>query len=155
MSDFEKEKKIIINMLESNGYGVREGKMQGDDFRLFLTPPGFKIESEEIFKLREDNNVYCGAAILLGGKMRESFFKQDKNERSKLRVKIETATGVEDLDFFEIADDEKDFRVSIRAEFPVSNLSEDTFADAMDRLNLAGGSIEDAWNVYFDNLMGT
>ena len=140
-------------MLESNNFRIRNGKMFGDDFRIFLTPPGFEVESEEIFKLKKDDSVYCGETIILGGEMRESFFKQDKKERSKLRVRIENATGVEDLDFFEISDDGKDFKVSIRTEFPVSKLSEDTFADAMDRLNLAGGSVEDAWNKYFDNLM--
>ena len=87
--------------------------------------------------------------------MRNAFFKQSRKDRDNLGEKIENATGVEDLDFFEIADDGKDFRVSIRAEFPVSKLSDDTFADAMDRLNLAGGSVEDAWNKYFDKMMGT
>jgi len=155
MSDFEKERGSICSMLESNDYSVRDGKMPGDDFRLFLTPPGFEVESEEIFKLKEDDSVHCGAVIILGGEMRESFFKQDEKERSRLRAKIENATGVEDLDFFEVLDDGKDFKVTIRAEFSISKLSEDTFADAMDRLNLAGGSVEDAWNEYFDKLMGT
>jgi len=155
MSAFEKETEHIRNILESNDYGIRDGKMPGDDFRIFLTPSGFKIESEEIFKLKGNDVVHCGAVIMLGGEMRDAFFKQNKEKRDKFRKIIENATGVKDLDFFEIEDDGKDFKVSIRAEFPISNLSENTFSDAMDRLNIAGGSIEDAWNVYFDNLMDT
>ena len=155
MPSFESEKKIICKMLESNGYGVRDGKMHGDNFRIFLTPPGFEVESEEIFKLKGNDVVHCGAEILMGGKIRDAFFKQSRKDRDNLREKIENATGVEDLDFFEIADDGKDFRVSIRAEFPISKLSEDTFGDAMDRLNIAGGSVEDTWNEYFEKLMGS
>ena len=155
MPAFEKEKEFICNMLESNGYSIRDGKMPGDDFRIFLTPPGIEVESEEIFKLKGDDVVHCGAVIMLGGEMRDAFFKQSRKDRDKLREKIENATGVEDLDFFEIADDGKDFRVSIRAEFPISKLSKDTFGDAMDRLNIAGGSIEDTWNEYFEKLVGS
>ena len=155
MPSFEKEKESICNMLKSNGYSIRDGRMHGDDFRIFLTPPEFEVESEEIFKLKGNDVVHCGAVIMLGGEMRDAFFKQNKEKRDKFRKIIENATGVKDLDFFEIEDDGKDFKVSIRAEFPISNLSEDTFSDAMDRLNIAGGSIEDAWNVYFDYLMDT
>ena len=155
MPSFESEKEIICKMLESNGYGMRDGKMHGDDFRLFLTPPKFAVESEEVFKLKGNDSVCCGAEIMMGGEMRDAFFKQSRKDRDNLREKIETATGVEGLDFFEIADDGKDFRVSIRAEFPISKLSEDTFADAMDRLNLAGGSVEDTWNEYFEKLIGS
>ena len=154
MPAFEKELSSIIDMLKSNGYGIRDGKMHGDDFRIFLTPPEFEVESEEIFKLKGNDVVHCGAVIMLGGKMRDAFFKQSRKDRDKLREKIENTTGVEDLDFFEIADDGKDFRVSIRAEFPIGKLTEDTFGDAMDRLNIAGGSVEDAWNEYFEKLMG-
>jgi len=155
MSSFESEKEIICKMLESNGYGIRDGKMTGDDFRIFLTPPGFEVESEEIFKLKGNDIVCCCAGILVGGKIREALFMQSKEERNKFRKIIENATGVKALDFFEVEDDGKDFKISLRAEFPISKLSENIFADAMDRLNLAGGSIEDAWNGYFDNLMGT
>lgn len=56
------------------------------------------------------------------------------------------------LDFFEVADDGKDFKVTLRTEIPVEKFSQDAFADAMDRLNTAGGSIEDSWNAYFDDL---
>jgi len=155
MPAFEKELLSIIDMLESNGYGVRDGKMPGDDFRLFLTPPGFEVESEEVFKLKGNDIVCCCAGILVGGKIREALFKQNRQERNKFSKMIENATGVKALDFFEAEDDGKDFKISLRAEFPISKLSENIFADAMDRLNLAGGSIEDAWNEYFDNLMGT
>jgi len=155
MSSFEREKEIICNMLESNGYGVRDGKMHGDSFRIFLTPPGFEVESEEIFMLKENDVVCCCAGILVGGKIREALFKQNREERDKFRKIIENATGVKALDFFEVEDDGKDFKISLRAEFPIGKLSEDTLADAIDRLNLAGGSVEDAWNEYFDNLMGT
>jgi len=153
MSSFETEKEIICNMLESNGYSIRDGKMSGDDFRLFLTPPEFEVESEEIFKLKGNDVVHCGAVIMLGGEMRDAFFKRNKEERDKFRKIIENATGVKDLDFFEVEDDGKDFRVSIRAEFKISNLSENTFSDAMDRLNIAGGSVEDTWNEYFEKLI--
>jgi len=155
MPSFESEKEIICKMLESNGYSIRDGKMLGDDFRLFLTPPEFEVESEEIFKLKGNDVVHCGAVIMLGGEMRDAFFKQSRKDRDNLKEKIENATGVEDLDFFEVEDDGKDFRVSIRAEFLISNLSEDTFSDAMDRLNTAGGSVENTWNEYFDKLTGS
>jgi hypothetical protein len=155
MPSFDSAKESICSMLESNNYRVRNGKMPGDDFRLFITPPGFEVESEEIFKLKGNDSVCCGAEIMMGGEMRGAFFKQSRKDRDNLREKIESATGVEGLDFFEIEDDGKDFRVSIRAEFPISKLSEDTFADAMDRLNLAGRSVEDMWNEYFENLIGS
>ena len=45
--------------------------------------------------------------------------------------------------------------VSIRSEFSIWKLSEDIFVDAMDRLNSAGGSIEDAIDLYFDKLIHT
>ena len=140
-------------MLESNGYGIRDGKMPGDDFRIFLTPPGFEVESEEVFKVKETDNVCCGAVIMVGGKIREALFNKNKQERDEFRDKIKNLTGVKELDFFDITDDDKDFRITIRAEFPINDLSDDTFSDAMDRLNLAGGTIEDAWNKYFEELM--
>ena len=155
MSTFEKEEEFICNMLESNDYSVRDGKMLGDDFRLFITPPGFDIESEEVFKLKEHDIVRCGAVIVFGGPMRDAFFKIDKESRDKFSEQISNETGVNNLDFFEIDDDEHDFKISIRAEFHLSKLSEDVFGDAMDRLNIAGGSIEDAINEYFGKLLGS
>ena len=151
MSAFEKETEHIRNILESNGYGVRDGKMLGDDFRFFLTPPGFEVESEEVFKLKGDDIIHCAAVILLGGEMRGAFFKMSKDARDKFSERIATEKGVKDLDFFEADDDGQDFRISIRAEFHIGKLSEDVFGDAMDRLNIAGGSIEDAINEYFRN----
>ena len=102
------------------------------------------------------HKIYWQEPNLANGdpEMREEFFKQDRDERSKLRDEIENTTRVKDLDFFEIEDDGKDFKVTMRTEFSISKLSEDAFADAMDRLNIAGGSIEDAWNEYFDKLTG-
>lgn len=148
-------REFIVNLLEGNGYGVRDGQMPGDDFRVFLTPPGFEVESEEVFKIKENDLVCCAASILLGGSLRESLFKQSEGERDKFKMMIKHSLGISDLDFFEMDDDGKDFRVSIRAEFPVQKLSEDSFADAMDRLNLAGGSIEDAINEYFGGVLGS
>ena len=124
-----------------------------DDFRLFLTPPGFKVESEEIFKLKDTDMVYCAAQIILGGEIRDTFYKQNEQIRNKFRKLLENSLGVKDIDFFEIKDDGKDFVVSIRSEFSIWELSEDIFADAMDRLNLAGTSIEDAIDLYFENLL--
>ena len=153
MSSFEREKETICHMLESNGYGVRDGIMPLDDFRLFLTPPGFDVESEEVFKIKGNDIVCCGSVIILGGEMRDAFFKQDKDERDKFSKSLEKENGVDKLDFFEMDDDGKDFKISIRSEFPITKLSEGVFADAMDRLNLAGGSIEDAINEYFEKLL--
>ena len=153
MSSFESDKEIICKMLELNGYGVRAGKMAGDDFRMFLTPPGFEVESEEIFKLKENDAVCCGSEIMMGGEIQDVFFKQSPDDRKKFRKQIKNAPGVEDLDYFEIIEDGKDFRITIRSEFSIYDLSEDVFADAMDRLNLAGGSIEDIYNEYFEKLM--
>ena len=129
--------------------------MSLDDFRLFLTPPGFKVESEEIFKLKDTDMVYCAAQIILGGEIRDTFYKQNEQIRTKFRKLLENSLGVKDIDFFEIKDDGKDFVVSIRSEFSIWELSEDIFADAMDRLNLAGTSIEDAIDLYFDKLIHT
>lgn len=129
--------------------------MSLDDFRLFLTPPGFKVESEEIFKLKDTDMVYCAAQIILGGEIRNTFYKQNEQIRTKFRKLLENSLGVKDIDFFEIKDDGKDFVVSIRSEFSIWELSEDIFADAMDRLNLAGTSIEDAIDLYFDKLIHT
>ncbi|HIL27251.1 MAG TPA: hypothetical protein EYG21_07710 [Nitrospinaceae bacterium] len=150
---FQREEEFISKMLESKGYSIRDGIITSDDFRIFLTPPGFEIESEEVFKLKGDNTVHCGAVILLGGEIRNAFFKLEKEIRDKLRGMIENETGVNNLDFFEANDDGQDFQVSIRAEFHIDKLSEDVFGDAMDRLNIAGGSIEDAINRYFEKLL--
>jgi hypothetical protein len=155
MSAFESPQEFIINMLKVNGYSVRDGKMSGDDFRLFLIPPKFEIESEEIFKLKGNDIIHCGAVILLGGEMRDTFFQMNKETRDQFSEQIATETGVQDLDFFEIHDNGHDFKISIRAEFHLSKLSEDVFGDAMDRLNIAGGSIEDAINEYFGKLLGS
>lgn len=136
-------------MLEANGYGMRYTSMPGDDFRIFLTPPGIEVESEEVFKVKGNDNVCCGAEILMGGEIRDLFFKQSKGEQEKFKEKIEHLYEVKALDFFEIVNDGNDFKISIRAEFPIDKLSEDSFADAMNRLNSAGGSIEDLWSEYF------
>ena len=153
MSSFEREKETIYHMLELNDYGIRDGIMPLDDFRLFLTPPGFDVESEEVFKIKGHDIVCCGSVIILGGEMRDAFFKQDKDERDKFSKSLEKENGVDKLDFFEMDDDGKDFKISIRSEFQITKLSEGVFADAMDRLNLAGGSIEDAINEYFEKLL--
>ncbi len=150
---FQREEEFISKMLESKGYSIRDGIIASDDFRIFLTPPGFETESEEVFKLKGDNTVHCGAVILLGGEIRNAFFKLEKEIRDKFRGMIENETGVNNLDFFEANDDGQDFQVSIRAEFHIDKLSEDVFGDAMDRLNIAGGSIEDAINRYFEKLL--
>lgn len=137
-------------MLEANDYSIRDGKMPGDDFRIFLTPPELDVESEEVFKVKGMENVCCGAVILLGGEIREDLYKLNEEGRKNFRKFIESATGVENLDFFEIDDDGKDFKIVIRTEFPIGTLSGETFGNAMDRLNLAGGSIEDRVNEFFD-----
>ena len=142
-------------MLEANGYGIRSAMMPLDDFRLFLTPPGFEVESEEIFKLKDTDMVYCAAQIIMGGEIRNTFYKQNEQIRTKFRKLLENSLGDKDLDFFEVKDDGKDFVVSIRSEFSIWKLSEDIFVDAMDRLNSAGGSIEDAIDLYFDKLIHT
>jgi|GEM_PF-3884395 len=154
MSAFDNPQEFIINMLKVNDYGIRDGKMSGDDFRLFLIPPKLEIESEEIFKLKGNDIIHCGAVILLGGEMRDAFFQRNKDAREQFSEQIATETGVKDLDFFEIHDDGQDFKISLRTEFHLSQLSEDVFGDAMDRLNLAGGSIEDRINEYFGKLLG-
>lgn len=148
MQRYEKEKDLICRMFDSNGYGVRDGSIPGDDFRFFLTPPGIDSESEEVFKMKGDDNVCCGAEIVMGGEIRD-VFRQSKNEWEEFRDRIENLAEVKELDFFEIVDDGEDFRISIRAEFPIGQLSEDSFADAMNRLNSAGGSIEDLCGEYF------
>ena len=153
MSSFEREKETIYHMLELNDYGIRDGIMPLDDFRLFLTPPGFDVESEEVFKIKGNDIVCCGSVIILGGEMRDAFFKQDKDERDKFSKSLKKKNGVDKLDFFEMDDDGKDFKILIRSEFQITKLSEGVFADAMDRLNLAGGSIEDAINEYFEKLL--
>ena len=153
LSSSESAKEFIVDLLEANDYGIRNMMMPLDDFRLFLTPPGFDVESEEIFKLKGFDTVNCAAQIIMGGKIRDTFYLQDEQTRTKFRSLIENAPGVKSLDFFDVLDDGKDFVVSIRAEFPIDKLSEDVFADAMDRLNLAGGSIEDLFNEYFDKLL--
>ena len=104
-------------MLEANGYGIRSGMMPLDDFRLFLTPPGFEVESEEIFKLKDNDMVYCAAQIIMGGEISNTFYKQNEQIQTKLRKLLENSPGVKDLDFFEIKDDGKDFVISIRSEF--------------------------------------
>ncbi|MEX0862157.1 hypothetical protein [Nitrosopumilus sp.] len=153
MASFSRELEHICFMLEANGYRIRNGMMPLDDFRLFLTPPGFEVESEEVFKLKGTDTVSCAAQIIMGGEIRNTFYSQDEHTRSKFQKLLESAPSVRELDFFEVTDDGKDFVVSIRAEFPIVNLSEDVFADAMDRLNLAGGSVEDLINTYFDKLV--
>ena len=135
-------------MLEANGYGMRSVSMPGDDFRMFLTPPGIEVESEEVFKIKESGNVCCGSEIVLGGEIRD-MFRQSKNEWEKFRDRIENLDEVKELDFFEAYDDGEDFRISIRSEFPINKISEDSFVDAMNRLNSAGGSIEDLCGEYF------
>jgi len=153
MPSFEREMESIIRMLEANGYSVRDGMMPLDDFRLFLTPPGFEVESEEVFKLKASDKVHCAAQIIIGGEIRNAYYNQDEELRGKFKGMVKSASGVSELDFFEVADDGKDFSISLRSEFQISNLSEDVFADAMDRLNMAGGSIEDLINSYFDNFI--
>jgi hypothetical protein len=151
MVSFEKEREKICDMLTANGYKIRDNPIQGDDFRIFLVPPGMEIESEEIFKIKNSGKVCCGSEVIMGGKIRDVFFKQKDAEQEKFKKILGSATGVEDLDVFEMVDDGKDFRITVRTEFQISELSEDVFGDAMDRLNIAGGSIEDAWNKYFDD----
>lgn len=152
MTSFEKEKNNICKLLEDNGYKFRENMVQGDDFRFFLIPPGLKIESEEIFKVKDSEKVYCGSEVIMDGKIREFFLKQSKDEQEKFLKMISNAKGVKNLDFFEIVSDGNNFRILIRTEFAISTMSEDAFGDAMDRLNIAGGSIEDAWNEYFSSV---
>jgi hypothetical protein len=153
LPSFTQELEHIRLMLEANDYRIRNGMMPLDDFRLFLTPPGFEVESEEVFKLKGSDIVSCAAQIIMGGEISDTFYSQDEQTRTKFRNFLENASGVRNLDFFEIADDGKDFVISIRAGFPIGELSEETFADAMDRLNLAGGSIEDLINEFFDKLI--
>lgn len=153
MTLFAKELKRIRLMLEANDYGVRDGMMPHDDFRLFLTPPGLEDESEEVFKLKGSGKVCCGSEIIMGGNVREVFFQQTPKEQARFKELLAGADGVGDLDFFETVNDGKDFQITIRTEFQVDELSEEVFGDAMDRLNIAGGSIEDMWNEYFDGLL--
>jgi len=154
MSIFEKEKELICSILDSNDYSIRDGKMPGDDFRFFLIPPKFEVESEEIFKLKGNDIVHCAAILFLGGEMRDVFYKQNKSEQEKFLNLLRKQEGVEKLDFFEIDNDGQDLKIALRAEFPLGKLSEDVFGDAMDRLNIAGGSIEDTINEYFGKLLG-
>ena len=153
MSSYVRELEHIGSMLEANGYGVRIGTMPLDDFRLFIVLPSSEDESEEVFKLKGSDAVHCATQIIIGGKIREALYKQDERIRANLRDTLGASPGVKDLDFFEIEDDGKDFAISIRAEFPIGSLSEDAFADAMDRLNFASSSIEDAIDTYFDKLI--
>jgi len=154
MSEFE----IILNkikfLLESNDYSIRDGQMPGDDFRLFLVPPKFEVESEEIFKLKGNDIVHCGAILFLGGEMRDTFYKQSETKQEEFLASLKTLEGVDKLDFFEISNDGQDLKIALRAEFPIQKFSEDVFGDAIDRLNIAGGSVEDAINEYFGKLLG-
>lgn len=152
MGTFGTEKSMICRMLDEHGYRFRESAMQGDDFRLFLVPPGMEVESEEVFKIKGSKKVCCGSEVIMGNKSREKFLKQSKEEQEKFLRMVGNAKGVEGLDLFEVISDEKNFRILIRAEFEASDMSEDAFGDAMDRLNIAGGSIEDAWNEYFSSI---
>ena len=153
MTLFAKELKRIKLILETNDYGVRDGMMPHDDFRLFLTPPGIEDESEEVFKLKESGKVCCGSEIIMGGNVREVFFQQTHKEQARFKELLAGADGVGDLDFFETVNNGKDFQITIRTEFKIDELSEDVFGDAMNRLNIAGGSIENVWNEYFEDIV--
>ena len=153
MTLFTKELKRIKLILETNDYGVRDGMMPHDDFRLFLTPPGIEDESEEVFKLKESGKVCCGSEIIMGGNVREVFFQQTHKEQARFKELLAGADGVGDLDFFETVNNGKDFQITIRTEFKIDELSEDVFGDAMNRLNIAGGSIENVWNEYFEDIV--
>ena len=150
---FAKELKRIRLMLETNDYGVRDGMMPHDDFRLFLTPPGLEDESEEVFKLKGSGKVCCGSEIIMGGNMMKIFFQQTPEEQARFKTLLVNANGVKDLDFFETVNNGKDFQITIRTEFKIDELSEDVFGDAMNRLNIAGGSIENVWNEYFEDIV--
>jgi len=154
MPSFEKEEKLICNMLESADYAVRDGKMPGDDFRFFLIPPKLEDESEEIFKLKGNDVVHCAAILFLGGEMRDAFYKQSESKQEVFLNLLKNQEGVDRLDFFEIDNDGQDLKIALRAEFHIQKLSEDVFGDAMDRLNIAGGFLEDTINEYFGKLLG-
>ncbi|EPA06175.1 hypothetical protein BG20_I0821 [Candidatus Nitrosarchaeum limnium BG20] len=127
--------------------------MRDDEFRLFLRPPGIEAESEEVFKMKGSGVICCASGIILGGNRRTKFFQQMPEKRDELKEKISRATGVSDLDFFEVEDDGENFRVTLRAEIELQKFSDDAFVDAMNRLNESGGAIEDIWEEYFVELM--
>jgi hypothetical protein len=52
-------KRFVIEMLEDNGYGLREASMREDGFRLFLKLSGIDAESEEVFKLKGSEDTCC------------------------------------------------------------------------------------------------
>ncbi len=146
-------KEWLISGLKNNGFSVREMQMPGDDFRLVISTTGNYEENSEIYKTKDSKNIVCAAGILLGGKKRIKFFNLPKNKRSEFAQLLKNTKHVEDLDYFEVEDDSKDFRVSMRCECPIQEVSEERFVNCMNKVLDAGMSIQEVWNMYFDKLM--
>ncbi|GKS67905.1 hypothetical protein YTPLAS73_14520 [Nitrosarchaeum sp.] len=145
-------KKIICEMADANGYSLRDAPIQGDDFRLFLTPPGGNAETVEVFKEKNSDVVCCGAGLVMGGKYRKKFFEQTSSKRQNLKEQLEGLDTVASLDFFQIEYDEKNFVVTMRCELSPDGDIEEGFENCMNRINLAGYSVEDEWDKFFEEL---
>ena len=139
-------------MADANGYSFRDASLQGDDFRIFLVPPGSSAETVEVFKEKNSDAVCCGAGLVMGGEQREKFLAQEHTKREKLRDDLKNLDAVNSLDFFHIEDDGSNFIVTMRCEFSPSGNVEDTFEDCMNRINLAGYSVEEEWDRFFEEL---
>lgn len=150
--DTSKVKKIIMDMAESNGYSYRDSPMQGDDFRIFLTPPGGSTETVEVFKEKSSGAVCCGAGLIMGGEQREKFFSLESAERENFKDQIEILESVKSLDFFQAEDNGENFVVTMRCEFSPAGDLESKFEDCMNRINLAGYSVEEEWEKFFDKM---
>lgn len=139
-------------MLKGNGYFVRESNMAGDEFRIFASPPGVDDETVEVFMAKGTNTVCCGSGIILGGEQRKRFFEQPIEKRNQLKENLEKLDATRSLDFFEVLDDGKNFAVTMRCEFNLSDDVGDDFENCMNMINLAGYNVEETWDKFFEEL---
>ena len=151
MAQSTEVKQAIAKLVRENGYGVRESTMQEEDFRLFVSMPSGE-ESIEIFKVKSSSLVCCAAGIVMGADQQKTFYALPEEKRLVFKSILKKVASIEDLDFFELLDEGKDFRVSMRCEFPADEMSEDLFSSTMDRLMSAGHNVEEYWDGFFNSL---
>ena len=141
-------KRYISKVLKENGYGVRESQMREDDFRLFVSMPNGE-ESIEIFKVKSSPLVCCAAGIIMGAGQQKTFYSLPEEKRLVFKSILKKVASAEDLDFFELLDEGKDFRISMRCEFTADEMSEGLFTGTMDRIMSAGHNVEEDWDKFF------
>jgi len=139
-------------MAGTNGYSFREAPIPGDAFRIFLSPPGSQTETVEVFKEKSSDAVSCGAGLVMAGGLREKFFAQTSSKRNELRESLENLDAVRSLYFFHIEDDGKNFIVTMRCGFSPNGDVEGSFESCMNRINLAGYSVEEEWDRFFEGI---